>query len=307
MEDCLFEIKGAGSQYTIQKQIENDVQSEDQNIVINDNDNNDELMPLFKVNVVGVQRILETIKSNIVKIEELKKEYISATKTDAEKDVSMKLDKIIQQNNQQQDRMKRLMEQIAQDVEEAKEKEPNEPETRMKMDIWGAVNLKAQTVLQESQKVQLDFKNSMRNKIKRQAGCLDSNLNEEQVEELCEDPNKLQELLQKKIYGQASIQLQNAVQDIQDKYQDILKLERSVQQVYQLFADMAVLVKNQGELIDNIEQNMIKAKDYVKKGEAQQAKAKKAHQAARKKMCCIIMIGLVLILVIVGPIMGTSL
>ena len=49
------------------------------------NDNNDELMPLFKVNVDGVQRILEIIKSNIVKIEELKKGYTSATRSDAEK------------------------------------------------------------------------------------------------------------------------------------------------------------------------------------------------------------------------------
>ncbi|CAD8076353.1 unnamed protein product [Paramecium primaurelia] len=304
MEDCLFEIKGAGTQQTIQKQMGNDAQSDDQNIVINDND---ELMPLFKVNVDGVQRILETIRSNIVKIEELKKGYTSATRSEAEKDVSMKLDRIIQQNNQQQERLKKLMEQVAQDVEEAKEKEPDEPETRMKMDIWAALNLKVQAVLQESQKAQLDFQNSMRNKIKRQAVCLDSNLNENQIDELCEDPNKMQELLQKKIYGQASIQLQNAVQDIQEKYQDIVKLERSVQQVYQLFVDMAVLVKNQGELIDNIEQNMVKAKDYVKKGEAQLIKAKKDHQAARKKMCCIIMIGLVLILVIVGPILGTSL
>lgn len=70
---------------------------------------------------------------------------------------------------------------------------------------------------------------------------------------------------------------------------------------------MAVLVKNQGELIDNIEQNMVKARDYVIKGEDEQRKAKKNHKAARRRMCCIIMIGLVLILVIVGPVLGTSL
>ena len=50
--------------------------------MINDND---ELMPLFKVNVDGVQRILEIIRSNITKIEELKKGYTSATRSDAEK------------------------------------------------------------------------------------------------------------------------------------------------------------------------------------------------------------------------------
>jgi t-SNARE complex subunit (syntaxin) len=42
-------------------------------------------------------------------------------------------------------------------------------------------------------------------------------------------------MLQKKIYGQASIQLKNTVSDIQDKLKDIQKLEASVNQCVQLF------------------------------------------------------------------------
>ena len=45
---------------------------------------------------------------------------------------------------------------------------------------------------------------------------------------------------------------------------------------------MAILVKNQGDLIDNIEMNLVKAKEYVAKGEKQLIKAKKDHQEARK-------------------------
>ncbi|CAD8180527.1 unnamed protein product [Paramecium octaurelia] len=304
MEDCLSEIKGFGSSQTIKNKMEFDEKSDHQNIVIDDSQ---DLMPLFKVNVDGVQEILETIRSNIVRIEELKKQYISATRSEAEQEISSKLDRIIQQNNQLQGRLKKLIAQLALDVEKAKDEQPNEPETRMKIDIWAAVNLKVQAVLTECQNSQLDFKKNMRNKIKRQATWLDSSLDENQIDELCQDPKKMQELYQQKIYGQASINIQNAVQDIQEKYKDIDKLEKSVQYLHQLFADMALLVKNQGELIDNIEQNMLKARDYVKKGEAEQIKAKKNHQAARRRMCCIIMIGLVLILVIVGPVLGTSL
>lgn len=62
--------------------MENDEQSDDLHIVIN---NNDELMPLFKVNIDGIQRILEIIKFNIVKIEELKKQYNNSTSFEAEK------------------------------------------------------------------------------------------------------------------------------------------------------------------------------------------------------------------------------
>ena len=42
-------------------------------------------------------------------------------------------------------------------------------------------------------------------------------------------------MLQKKIYGQASLTLKNTVNDIQDKFKDILKLEASVNKCVALF------------------------------------------------------------------------
>jgi hypothetical protein len=57
-------------------------------------------------------------------------------------------------------------------------------------------------------------------------------------------------MLQEKIYGHASVNLQNAVSDIQDKFKDIQKLERvikyliqSVAECLQLFKELAILVK----------------------------------------------------------------
>lgn len=41
----------------------------------------------------------------------------------------------MQENNRSQDRLKGLMKEVAMDVEEARQKEPDEPETRMKIDI----------------------------------------------------------------------------------------------------------------------------------------------------------------------------
>lgn len=38
------------------------------------------------------------------------------------------------------------------------------------------------------------------------------------------DPEAAQKMLQKKIYGEASVQLKNTVSDIQDKLKDIQKL-----------------------------------------------------------------------------------
>ena len=49
-----------------------------------------------------------------------------------------------------------------------------------------------------------------------------------------------------------------------------------------MFVDLAMLVHQQGEMLDNIELNLNDAKNYVEKGEKQLQKAKASHQAARK-------------------------
>lgn len=49
-----------------------------------------------------------------------------------------------------------------------------------------------------------------------------------------------------------------------------------------MFSDIAMLVHNQGEEIDNIEQNLNNAKDYIEKATKTLVKAKEQHQKTRK-------------------------
>ena len=75
----------------------------------------------------------------------------------------------------------------------------------------------------------------VKDKVTRQVKLIDRDLSEEEVEKYVNDPQAAQKMLQKKIYGQASIQLKNTVSDIQDKLKDIQKLEASLNQCVQLF------------------------------------------------------------------------
>lgn len=52
--------------------------------------------------------------------------------------------------------------------------------------------------------------------------------------------------------------------------------------MHQLFSDLAILVQMQGELIDNIEHNILEARDYVYQGENDIIQSKKNMEAARK-------------------------
>lgn len=61
-------------------------------------------------------------------------------------------------------------------------------------------------------------------------------------------------------------------------------------------------MENQGRMIDDVYENIIKAKDYVEKAETNLRKEKKKHKMTRKKKCCIILVAIVILALIVTPI-----
>ena len=73
-----------------------------------------------------------------------------------------------------------------------------------------------------------------------------------------------------------------------------------------MFLQLAALVSLQGEVIDNICENISRAKQDVIAAEEDVLKSKKNMQSARKKKCCIIIIVLIVLMVIVFPILGVK-
>ncbi len=66
-----------------------------------------------------------------------------------------------------------------------------------------------------------------------------------------------------KTMGKASLKLKYRVDDILQKHQGILNLEKSVEENARLMNEVSFLVKQQGEMIDSVFDNILQAKDYV--------------------------------------------
>jgi t-SNARE complex subunit (syntaxin) len=86
---------------------------------------------------------------------------------------------------------------------------------------------------------------------------------------------------------------------VQDKYADVLRLEQSVAELHQMFLDLALLVEQQGEMLDQIEFQVRTAANYVEQGNQEVVKALKSQKSARKKKCCLLFVGITIILIIV--------
>jgi len=258
----------------------------------------DEMIPEFQKKIQSLQYCLNKVKENNTKITQLKEKHMKATLADQEKAFSAELDRMIDENTRLCSTIKQDLETLDKDVQKSKVSEPNEPETRIKDISCRSLKAKFVDILKESQTSQLEYKTAVKQKLERQVKIIDPSLTNAQVEEICNDPEGAGNLMATKLIGTGHLKLRNAVADIKDKHKDILKLQRSVEIIHQMFMDMAMLVQAQGEMLDNIEVNIQEAVDYVKKANVQLAKAKKSHMTSKKWKCCIL-ITLVIIVVII--------
>eukprot|EP00622_Pseudochattonella_farcimen_P001436 FR736130.1.p1 GENE.FR736130.1~~FR736130.1.p1 ORF type:complete len:123 (+),score=15.68 FR736130.1:79-447(+) len=96
------------------------------------------------------------------------------------------------------------------------------------------------------------------------------------------------------ILKSANAEVMQVYNHAQDQYQDVLKLEESVQELHQMFADFALLADQQGELLDQIEYQVRSATEYVGEGNTAIEKASDYQKSIRKQQCCVIVIVVVL-------------
>lgn len=73
----------------------------------------------------------------------------------------------------------------------------------------------------------------------------------------------------------------DALHEIQDRHQDILQLEKSLLELHEMFVDMAMLIEQQGEMIDRIEFSVERSSVYVEKALQNTRQAQKLQSSAR--------------------------
>ncbi|KAL7977526.1 hypothetical protein Chor_009475, partial [Crotalus horridus] len=96
-----------------------------------------------------------------------------------------------------------------------------------------------------------------------------------------------------------------ALNEIETRHNEIIKLETSIRELHDMFVDMAMLVESQGEMIDRIEYNVEHSVDYVERAVSDTKKAVKYQSKARRKKIMIIICCVVLGIVLASSIGGT--
>ncbi|XP_076845123.1 syntaxin-2 isoform X3 [Brachyhypopomus gauderio] len=161
-------------------------------------------------------------------------------------------------------------------------------------------------VMTQYNETQVSFRERSKARIQRQLEITGKLTTNEELEEMLESGNP--SIFTSDIISDSQITRQ-ALNEIESRHKDIMRLESSIRELHEMFVDMAMLVETQGEMIDNIEKHVSKAVDYVDKANKHCKKAARYQKRARRKCIILAMILLVIagvLALIVGLSVGLS-
>nr|XP_044632004.1 syntaxin-2 isoform X3 [Equus asinus] len=134
-------------------------------------------------------------------------------------------------------------------------------------------------VMTEYNEAQTLFRERSKGRIQRQLEITGKTTTDDELEEMLESGNP--SIFTSDIISDSQITRQ-ALNEIESRHKDIMKLETSIRELHEMFMDMAMFVETQGEMINNIEKNVMNAADYVEHAKEETKKAIKYHSKARR-------------------------
>ncbi|KJE96436.1 syntaxin-3 [Capsaspora owczarzaki ATCC 30864] len=155
------------------------------------------------------------------------------------------------------------------------------------------------------QESQVRHKKMYRDRIQRQMLIVKPDASPEEVDAVANDLNEPPALFQQQLTDEFK-DTREALVDIQDRHREIERLERSMLELTGLFADLAVLVEEQGQALDSIELNMAQTEAAVSQATTELRTARRIQRKIRTKQIIIGIIILCIIAAIVIPIVLTA-
>ncbi|XP_035590901.1 syntaxin-4-like [Oncorhynchus keta] len=163
---------------------------------------------------------------------------------------------------------------------------------RMQRAQHGVLSREFVELMDHCNTIQASYRDRNVERIQRQLRITGTNVTDEELDGMLES-------------GQTDVFTQNilidakatkqALNEIESRHDEILKLERSIKDLHDMFRYLAMEVEAQGEMVNRIEANIINSTNYVEKAVEDTAKAATYQNKARKKkiwiaLCCAILL-----------------
>ncbi|XP_029462756.1 syntaxin-4 [Rhinatrema bivittatum] len=170
---------------------------------------------------------------------------------------------------------------------------------RMRKTQHGILSQLFVEVMNKCSTSQLHYRDQNVERIRRQLRITGSSVSDEELEQMLESGQGA--VFTSNILKETQVTKQ-ALNEIEARHLEILKLEKSIQELHEMFIFLSMEVEAQGEKIDSIEKNISSSTNYVEKARKQLTTAVSNQKKSRKKKLmlaiCVSVVLLILIIII---------
>lgn len=154
-------------------------------------------------------------------------------------------------------------------------------------------------VMNEYLATQADYRDRCKARIQRQLEITGRSTTDDEIEEMIESGNPA--IFTRGIIMETQ-QAKQSLAEIEARHSDIMKLEKCIRELRDMFVDLAILVETQGEMINRIENHVALSKSHVDKAntEVNQAIAYRSKARMKKFICLGILIIFIVSIVLIS-------
>ncbi|XP_066534959.1 syntaxin-3 isoform X2 [Hoplias malabaricus] len=256
---------------------------------------NKQFMDDFFTQIEDIRTSIDKVDENVTEIKRLYSVILSAPTSDqkTQDDMETITNEIKKLANNARNKLKSIEHSLESNTEERVS-----ADLRIKKSQHAILARKFVEVMTKYNEAQMEFREKSKGRIQRQLEITGKSTTDEELEEMLDGGNAAvftAGIMDSGISKQA-------LSEIEARHKDIMRLESSIKELHDMFVDIAMLVENQGSMIDRIETNMDQSVGFVERAVADTKKAAKFQQEARRKqmmitLCCVILAVIVAALV----------
>ncbi|EXX64515.1 t-SNARE [Rhizophagus irregularis] len=245
----------------------------------------------FFQEVSSISDVIRQIKDNINRVDELHSRSLGVINEDEAN--KRQLDSIVSETRQLlvqvKDRIKKI---------EVSNLKVNPGDLTVRKPQTANLRQKFMDTLQEYQKVEFQNRQKYRDRMERQYKIVKPSASQEEIDEALDNDDGgqifAQSLMNSTRYGAAK----DALQEVQKRHDDIKKIERTIEELANLFQEMQILVEAQDTTITQIEEHATQVQTNMEQGVVHVEKALESAKAARRKKWYCLFITIVLLAVV---------
>jgi len=247
----------------------------------------------------GISTGINTVRQNVDEMKRLQKQILTEPSKQKRDSIQAKYDDLVSSNKILSRKVQKQLkeEQAVIDKLDKKgsmvSKEYNE--LRMRKTQISTATTRFLEIWTEYNTDQVEFRDDVKKNLKKNIKITNSAMTDEEIENKIDSGDT--DAFSAAIIKETALAKDQLVA-VESRHQEMLKLEKSIVEVHEMFMDLSSMVTMQGEQINRIEDHINTAQIDIEVGRGELFKAQKNKIAANKKKICLISTGIIIALIL---------